>query len=93
MKYRKKPVVIEAFVYGTSRPDWFDDAVSADTIRTYKSSPDEGPFVRGQGLYCIIKTLEGSMRADEGDYIIQGVDGEIYPCKAYIFEQTYEKVE
>lgn len=39
-----------------------------------------------------IKTLEGTMHADNGDYIIKGVKGEIYPCKPDIFEATYEKV-
>ena len=40
-----------------------------------------------------IQTLEGTMHADPGDYIITGVKGERYPCKPDIFEQTYEKVE
>jgi hypothetical protein len=40
-----------------------------------------------------IKTLEGTMRADPGDYIITGVKGERYPCKPDIFEATYEAVE
>lgn len=40
-----------------------------------------------------IQTLEGTMHADPGDYIITGVKGEQYPCKPDIFEQTYEKVE
>lgn len=40
----------------------------------------------------IIHTLEGDMRADKGDYIITGVNGEQYPCKPDIFEKTYEEV-
>ncbi len=40
-----------------------------------------------------IKTLEGTMRADVGDWIITGVKGEKYPCKPDIFEATYERVE
>jgi hypothetical protein len=43
--------------------------------------------------YCDIKTLEGTMRGDYGNYIIKGVQGEIYPCKPDIFESTYEKVD
>lgn len=39
--------------------------------------------------WCEIKTLEGTMIANAGDYIIQGVNGEIYPCKADIFQKTY----
>lgn len=59
-KYRKKPVVIEA--YKTDHE--FD-----------------------------IETLEGTMRASVGDYIITGIDGEQYPCKPDIFEKTYERVD
>lgn len=40
-----------------------------------------------------IKTLEGVMTADIGDYIIKGVNGEFYPCKPDIFEKTYEEVK
>ena len=95
-KYRKKPVVIEAFRMGIDpRPDWFQDAVSANEITTHRIGEI------GQGLspfdhsktHCIIKTLEGEIKGDYGDYIIQGVQGEIYPCKPDIFEQTYEAVE
>lgn len=84
-QYRKKPVVIEAFKYGIDpRPDWFNDKVTANEIITY---------VEDSSLYyCEIKTLEGIMRGGCGDYIIQGVQGEIYPCKPEIFEMTYELV-
>lgn len=81
MKFRKKPVVIEAFRYYIDpRPDWFCDRVSDSSITTFES-------------HCLIKTLEGEMRGDVGDYIIQGVKKEIYPCKSDIFEMTYERVE
>lgn len=40
-----------------------------------------------------IKTLEGTMRASEGDYIITGVNGEKYPCKPDIFQKTYDVIE
>lgn len=84
-KYRKKPVVIEAFCYGKShRPDWFQDKVSTNEITTHQPGivPD----------YCLIETLEGKMRGDYGDYIIKGVKGEIYPCKPDIFHATYEEI-
>lgn len=42
---------------------------------------------------CVIRTLEGDMTCLEGDYIIQGVIGEIYPCRSDIFEETYEVVQ
>lgn len=60
MKYRKKPVVVEAY-------------------QTDKE--------------IIIHTLEGDMKANVGDYIITGVNGEQYPCKPDIFEKTYEPVD
>lgn len=97
MKYRKKPVVIEAFRMGIDpRPDWFQDKVSEDVIRTYRcdddDDEDEGPFNFSK-TYCVISTLEGVMRGDYGDYIIKGVQGEIYPCKPDIFEATYDAVD
>lgn len=78
--YRKRPVVISAFRYWEEpRPDWFCDRVSANEIVTYPT-------------HCEIQTLEGVMRGERGDFIIQGVKGEIYPCKPDIFEATYELV-
>jgi hypothetical protein len=80
-KFRKRPVVIEAFKYGIDhRPDWFQDKVKSLDIITFPK-------------YCDISTLEGVMRAVFGDYVIQGIKGEIYPCKADIFIATYEPVE
>lgn len=83
MKYRKKPVVVQAcrFMIDSHMPDWFMDNVSNDTITTHADGT------------CDIKTLEGTMKADFGDYVIQGVNGEVYPCKPDIFEKTYELVE
>lgn len=45
------------------------------------------------GLQLIVKTLEGDMVANRGDYIIKGVKGEFYPCKGDIFKATYDIVE
>lgn len=90
MKYRKKPVVIEALQLndrGLVAEDWFWDAVSENTIITH----DFGKFHENPA-WCEIKTLEGVMTAHTGDYIIKGVNGEIYPCKSDIFEKTYEAV-
>lgn len=91
MKYRKKPVVIEAFQLndrGMVAEDWFWDAVSANRIITRNFGKNYTDPAQ-----CEISTLEGVMTAKSGDYIIRGVQGEIYPCKPDIFEQTYEKVE
>jgi hypothetical protein len=91
MKYRKKPIVVEAFkFYVDNIPDWFMDKVSANEI--ILRNCDFKRFSIDEA-YCEIKTLEGTMVAKGGDYIIKGVNGEIYPCKADIFEKTYEVVE
>lgn len=87
MKYRKKPVVIEAFKLGGERPypEWFNEAFEVGDI----SWIGEGGYSR-----LLLQTLEGEMWAEEGNhYIIKGVQGEIYPCRVDIFEQTYEQVE
>lgn len=84
MKYRKKPVVINAFCLGVDAfPSWFLKNKYDNTNLTQE--------VIKNGV--IIKTLEGEMSANPGDYIIQGIKGEIYPCKPDIFEATYEAVE
>src|SRR5437899_1522040 len=89
-KYRKLPVVIEAFKYGVdNRPEWFCDKVTSNDITTYWGTDLRHP----EDYYCEIKTLEGVMRGDCYDYIIKGVNGEIYPCKPDIFEKTYERAE
>lgn len=90
-KYRKKPVVIDAFKWTGGRdqvedPTWIVEALEKGDA-TIVSSNDLGESVMQ------IKTLEGTMIAQQGDYIIRGVQGEIYPCKPDIFEATYEKVE
>jgi hypothetical protein len=88
-KFRKKPVVIEAFLLGDEYPDWFSDAVTANTVRTYSNGP-HGAEPRGAIRHIEIQTLEGVMTAVPGEWIIKGVNGEIYPCKPDIFEKSYE---
>jgi hypothetical protein len=86
--WRKKPVVIEAFrvalPWKETWPDWAQTAYSQGIIR---AAPTEGDH---EGL--AIKTLEGTMIARKGYWIIKGVKGELYPCKPDIFEVTYEQV-
>ena len=86
-KYRKKPVVIEAFQFGVTPkhelPIWAKDAISKDLIKPFSQ---HGGTIR----WAEIDTLEGTMRADYGDFIIKGINGEFYPCKPDIFEKTYE---
>lgn len=91
MKYRKKPIVVEAFQLddrGLIEEDWFWDAVSDNKVITHNF----GKY-HVYPAWCEIETLEGVMIAKAGDYIIKGTQGELYPCKADIFEKTYEKEE
>lgn len=83
--FRKKPVVIRAFKLGDNIPDWAMDRVTQNIIVLQL---DRGMPVSGSAE---IHTLEGVMHADAGDYIIEGVKGEVYPCKADIFAATYEE--
>ena len=85
MKYRKKPIVVEAFRMGIDPiPKWFTEQNRFSSVRLSYISTDE--------IKAEIVTPEGTMEAHSGDYIIRGVKGEIYPCKPDIFEMTYEKV-
>jgi len=77
--YRKKPVTIEAM--GPLTPD------NAAEIGHWC----ESAFSRSL-CQVMIRTLEGTMTASEGDYVIRGVQGEFYPCKPDIFDATYEEV-
>lgn len=81
MKYKKKPVIIEAMQLPTN----VDDAVS---FYDWLNNGDCDYEVLPNSLK--IKTLEGIMVAKHDDYVIKGVKGEFYPCKAYIFKETYE---
>ena len=86
MKFRKKPVVIEAWHFngedGLAWPRW---------LHEYRDLEGACAYWLGGKLY--IPTLEGRMKATSGDWIIKGVQGEVYPCKPDIFEATYERVE
>ena len=86
--YRKKPVVIEAFKLGVDCiPDWFMDSVTANVVILHGSSSG---FNHISDTNADIHTLEGWHHANYGDYIIRGVKGELYPCRADIFDMTYE---
>jgi hypothetical protein len=82
-KYRKKPVVVEAFKLDGNALEvarWCNGYVN-----------DDG--TTGTRLEIVINTLEGKVTATDGDYVIKGVQGEFYPCKPDIFEATYEEVK
>ena len=89
MKFRKKPVVIEAFRWYPCVlfPDGFEGLHPLALI-----DGPEGEVLPSDNRHLVIKTLEGEMMANPGDWIIKGVAGEFYPCKPDIFEKTYEGV-
>lgn len=87
MKFRKKPVVIEARKFRTDNEP--DDLNMNEIVGWIVNN---GGNARHDGTDIYIKTLEGEMRAVCGDWIIRGVKGEFYPCKPDIFDQTYEPV-
>ncbi|AYD39449.1 hypothetical protein D4Z93_02400 [Clostridium fermenticellae] len=84
-KYRKKPIMVEAVVFY---------AEASYMMKLSKFLPFKIEVFEKDGKkHFIIPTLEGPMRATEGDYIIKGIGGEFYACKPDIFEKTYEFVE
>lgn len=88
-KYRKKPIIIEAVQL--TWDNWSEICDFAD-VGELKNGRPEGAQV-GESIALDIPTLEGTMRANENDWIIKDVAGEIYPCKPDIFKQTYEEIE
>lgn len=79
MKYRKKPIVVEAIRYTGDNP-----------YVVIEFSKNKAQKTVGENL--VIKTLEGDYQCSVGDWLIRGIKGEIYPCKPDIFEATYEPV-
>ena|SRR3990167_2433386 len=100
-KFRKKPVVIEALHYDqkaskfgwsneiSDAHPWLEQAYDAGVLDNQGTKVEGGCI---ENHHITIKTLEGTMRADPGDWIIRGVKGELYPCKPDIFAATYEPV-
>lgn len=98
MKYRKKPVIIEAFQMTRERradnrdwPAWLHEAWCLPFARPGAVSCEDYPGSDGTDR-LVIRTPEGTMTVEWGDWIIRGVKGELYPCKPDIFEATYEAV-
>lgn len=89
-KYRKKPVVIEAVQLRWDTWQEMCDHAGVGKLEDGKPQGIEG--LPDNRIGMSIPTLEGVMTADENDWIIKGVKGEIYPCKPDIFEATYEEV-
>ena len=89
-RYRKKPVVVRAWEF-----DGTTDSLPPMNHTAHKLWYREHDRVNDQHFppTVVVRTLEGDMTAQVGDYIIEGVNGELYPCKPGIFAKTYEKVE
>ena len=86
-RFRKKPVEVEAWEFTR------EALKSTDSwVRLYVNEIHLISQYAGEVLYIEIDTLEGTMRANLGDYIIKGIQGEFYPCKPDIFKETYEKI-
>lgn len=81
MKFKKKPVIIEAI-------QW--TGINVDEVLEFILTTGSARRDCGDRNCLFIDTLEGTMRADRGDWIIKGVKGEFYPCKPDIFAATYE---
>ena len=92
MKYRKKPIPVEAIKMGKEgfeeTPEWFIKALS--TSKVYYRNYFGSNFIK---CGFRVQTLEGNMDGNIGDYLVRGVKGELYPCRGGIFEMIYEKVE
>lgn len=86
-RYRKKPVEIEARQLTPTSADALAQWCGGLVITEIDPLDPEVTYV---GMN--IPTLEGKMRASQGDYIIKGIQGEFYPCKPEIFEATYEAI-
>lgn len=94
-KYRKKPVIIDAFQYDGDLtgadgkcyvPDWVVEAYNRGVIYYGSSKGDKLPYE------LFIDTLEGTHHVSVGDYVVKGIKGELYPCKPDIFEDIFETV-
>ena len=92
--FKKKPVIVEAIQWhGDNLTEVLEFTGKHPKFDTWFSSFEEyEKVVANSGYVFKIFTLEGTMNASPGDWIIRGVQGEHYPCKPDIFNKTYEKV-
>lgn len=87
MKYRKKPIIIEAIQWKANWESYHEICKFVGESLQYNHCGSQEP----KEIY--IETLEGTHTASTGDFIIKGIKGEFYPCKPDIFEASYEAVE
>ena len=97
-KFRKKPVIIDAFQFTRERrldntdwPEWLNEAWNRSPVEVNAVFPKTHPFSDGTDELCIF-TLEGIHTVSFNDWIIRGVKGELYACKPDIFKITYEEL-
>lgn len=86
MKFRKKPVVVDAVQFFAGRPETHEHV-------NYSEPAADGMIKSSLDNKFWIQTLEGPLIVSDGDWIITGIKGEHYPCKPDIFEATYEAAE
>jgi hypothetical protein len=98
-KFRKKPIVIEAFqltpetrTSNANWPNWMNEAWNKNHDEEGSLRCMDYPHSTGNDELEIL-TLEGVLHVSFGDWIIRGVKGELYPCKPDIFAATYEPIE
>lgn len=96
--FRKKPVVIEAWRFTShadipSAPEWLQSVVTNARAKMPEGKVALWTNPIDVGDMLVIGTLEGDHLASQGDWIIRGVKGELYPCKSDIFEATYEPAD
>ena len=84
-KFRKKPIIIEAV-------QWLNEQIICPPGPEWFLIAEQLGYIQLAGDALFIKTLEGEMRASIGDWVIKGINNELYPCKPDIFEKTYEPV-
>lgn len=94
MKYRKKPVVIEAMQWNEHNLKEVMEFIGSEFAYDEKTEYATNKFVYFKTTKrLLIHTLEGTMEVSKYDYIIKGIKGEFYPCKPDIFEATYEELK
>ena len=87
MVFKRKPIYVECFRLGYDKiPTWFQEQVRMNNVSNIDA------FLENVNEIVKIKTLEGVMNAIQGDFIIKGVKGEIYPCKAEVFKETCDYI-
>ncbi len=93
MKFRKKPVVIEAITFDELVVYGRANGANIVNGMSWSFNYCGQPITHENDECCLVPTLEGAMKMTRGDMLISGVEGEIYPCKLDIFEATYEPVQ